>query len=409
MSRRVGLDELRAALLVAYLWALPISVAIGNVLGVLLLVAAWWRPRQAWTRLRQALPGAALWGVLALPIVVLLFALPAEPGQGETWDVVTKQRKLLLLGLAPIACRCAVTFAHARFAVWGAAGLLAATSWVFMALDIGLHDDGLHAPFDPEVPVTITHNYQNFFVGFAAVWLGWWLFANRARLSGRGLAAGGAALALMAGSVLFVVSGRGGQVAFLVMAAWAVFWSLRRARWPAVAVITLATAAALALSPQAQQRWSALADSWNGATTEIAMSGTLRLMYLRHTATIIGEAPVLGHGTGQYAVEFARVSGLSPDDPRFTYHPHADLLFYWSEAGLAGLAAVLALYLTLWLLAGRLDAEARIVLRALVAGFAVCGLTHAFLLDYVSGAYFYSVAGLLLATAAWRSAPPTDP
>jgi O-antigen ligase len=395
------LERLREGLLIIYLVVLPVSVAAGNVFGVLLLAAAWARPVQAWRRLRACLSPGLIAALLALPVVVVLFSLGVEPGQGQMWEMITKQRKLLLLTLAPIACQSVVTFARARLAVWTGASVLAVLTWAFM-----IAGQGLHGPFDPEVPVTITHTYQNFIVGFSAVWLAAWLLSNHRRLKRWQFVLGITALAVMVGSVLFIVTGRAGQAAFAVMAVVAVFTGMRQGRWAAAAVLVGLVAVALAASPQIRDRWLSIADSFDGATNERALPGTVRLHYLANTATLIREAPILGHGTGQFPIVYARVSEARQGSHFAATHPHADLLLYWAEAGLAGAAALLALYLGLLRAASRLPDEAALALRVLIAGFVVGGLAYTFQLDYVSGAYFYSVAGLLLAAPRAAAATP---
>ena len=386
------LERLRETLLILYLLVLPVSVAAGNVFGVLLLVAVWTRPVQAWRRLRARLSPGLMLALIALPVVVVLFAIGIEPGQGQMADMITKQRKLLLLTLAPVAVLGAASYARARLAVWIAATVLAVLTWGFM-----LAGQGLHGPFDPEVPVTITHTYQNFIVGFAAVWLAAWLIPNRKRLPRWQFVLGLFALAAMVGSVLFVVTGRAGQAAFAVMALVAIFAGMRRGRWLAAFVLVAGVALALAASPQIRDRWLSIADSFNGATDERALPGTVRLHYLANTVTLIREAPFFGHGTGQFPIAYARVSAATPGSHFAATHPHVDLLLYWAEAGVAGAAALLALYVGLLWAARRLPAPDALALRVLVAGFVVGGLAYTFQLDYVSGAYFYSVAGLLLA------------
>ncbi|MEZ5650335.1 MAG: O-antigen ligase family protein [Burkholderiaceae bacterium] len=386
------LDRSLEWLLFAYLLVLPISVAAGNSIGVLLMLAAWARPREAWRRLRERVPVFVLLAVLALPVVVAVYSIGADFEHDNAWDMLGKQRKVLLLSLAPIACQSAVAFVRVRFAVWAAGATMALATWLFF-----FTGRGLWGPFDPEVPVTVTHSYQNFMVGFAAVWLAYWLATDGSAASRWRRALAGIALIVMAGSILFVVTGRAGQLAFLVMAVLVLIGTLRRGRWLATAAVLTLAAGALMLSPQVRDRWTSIVDSWHGSTAEAALPATLRLSYLRNTVTIIEQAPWLGHGVGSFPNVYARVCTGRCDGLFRANHPHMDLLLYWAEEGLPGLLAMLSLYLAMWLAARGLAREPALMLRALTVGFAVGGLTHTFQLDYISGAFFYSIAGLLFA------------
>ncbi|MEZ5739438.1 MAG: hypothetical protein R3E68_08270 [Burkholderiaceae bacterium] len=43
------------------------------------------------------------------------------------------------------------------------------------------------------------------------------------------------------------------------------------------------------------------------------------------------------------------------------------------------------------------------MLSVLVCGFIICGFTHSFVLDWVSGSYLYLMGGLLLSTRRERA------
>jgi len=215
-----------------------------------------------------------------------------------------------------------------------------------------------------------------------------------------------AVLALVAlHNTLFIGIGRTG---YLVVTALVLYFAATRLGGPrGLAVALLAASAAVGGAYVASDRFAQRVDraatelrAWQpgtGTTTSIGQ----RLEFYRNTAAIVAAHPLIGVGTGGFAGAYARqVAGT---DMQPTANPHSDYLLIAVQIGLAGLAALLALYAALWIEAGRLSEPLeRHLLRGLVLTIALGGMFNSLLLDHTEGLLFAWMAGLTLAA---RSAP----
>jgi len=62
------------------------------------------------------------------------------------------------------------------------------------------------------------------------------------------------------------------------------------------------------------------------------------------SAKVIGEAPLLGHGTGSTAAVFARTAAADPTAPTGATNPHDQILATAIPLGLVGAALLLAMW-----------------------------------------------------------------
>jgi O-antigen ligase/Flp pilus assembly protein TadD len=132
------------------------------------------------------------------------------------------------------------------------------------------------------------------------------------------------------------------------------------------------------------------------ARVEDAMRGNARLQLWQDTRTMIGEAPLFGHGPGSFRWVYPRYWHHLREfiDPE---HPHNEPLELVAEHGIAGGALALAgLGLTAWLLLRRLRAVSRDKDAVLIAGSCGAGaaaLVHS-LFDF--NLHVFGVAAALL-------------
>jgi O-antigen ligase len=133
--------------------------------------------------------------------------------------------------------------------------------------------------------------------------------------------------------------------------------------------------------------------AWQPEETTQTSTG-LRLEFYRNTLAIIREHPLLGVGTGGFPKAYAdRVQAAEAD---LTRNPHNEYLHIAAQTGLAGLAALLWLFLLQWITAPRLtEPLERHLARALVLTIAVGCVFNSFLLDHTEGLMYAWLTALL--------------
>jgi len=153
-------------------------------------------------------------------------------------------------------------------------------------------------------------------------------------------------LAMLVADVVFVLWGRTGAFAIVLMsAATAVF--LVEGTWRAKALAGLAVMACggvlLLASPHVRSRVAAGVNEV--ATVDQAAEGTRlgqRVVLWRNTARMIADHPILGVGTGGFQTAYAPyVRGVAGWQGNETGDPHSQYLKFQAEQGIFGLAAFL--------------------------------------------------------------------
>lgn len=374
--------------------AIPISTAASNVLLGLLALA--------WLIAAPASLRAARDAIVRTPPVaaaVLLFALLCL---GCFHEAATAQEstaglsKYLDLALVPVL-------------VWGAAdarvrerALVCFGIAVVLSLYVSYSAAaGLPGLRNPEYPIgfkaSVTHNI--------VVALGAFVFLLAARETAEmrrriGLLA---LAALCAHNVLFIVIGRTGYVLLAVLLAYFVVVTLRGWRGPAVAIaacVVLLPAVYLA-SSNFRDRVAEVGAELSNWKPDAAHSTSVaqRIGYYRTGLQIAAEHPLTGVGTGGFARAYAeKVKGTASPA---TTNPHNDYVLMAAQAGIPGVALLVALYVALWVSARRLGSRLyRDLARGLVLTMAIGGLFNSMLLDHTEGMLFAWLAALVCAARA---------
>jgi O-antigen ligase len=112
----------------------------------------------------------------------------------------------------------------------------------------------------------------------------------------------------------------------------------------AAAGVALA-AAAWSTSPYLRSRIIHVIEELDSAHADLNdTSAGLRVGFWKMSAKIIGEAPLLGHGTGSTAAMFARTAGADATAPTGATNPHNQILATAVPLGLFGAALLLAMW-----------------------------------------------------------------
>ena len=245
------------------------------------------------------------------------------------------------------------------------------------------------------------HAEHNIFVGLGAFLLVIALL-ERPQLARGWRWAGWVAFWVACFDILYLVQGRTGQIVLIPLWLWIVF-SLIRRRQPLLAAISVAVVVA-SIFPGLGGHKSATQSGIEMAGQDIATyqegrattSVAYRLDFVKTTWAMIRERPLLGYGTGGFIPGYRDFVKAHDPEQAATDNPHSDYLFYWAEAGLPGLLAVVGLYAGALFLAWRTGGLRGVALAALAVSWAVAGLAYSMLLDQPTR---YAFLALLAALA----------
>ena len=386
-------DACARAIAVALGFSIPISVALDNILLVLIL-AAWlasgnFREKLGFIKTNPvALAALLLFGLLTLGLAYGI----RNPGDGvRYWG---KYSDLLFVPVFITVFRSELTRKDALKALGGAlilsliVSLIAHTGLLF--------ENPLVPPNSADTPVgfkySITHSVLMAFGAFIFVLLARHTASRATRTALIGLAL------IAACNVLFIVFSRTGYV---VLAALMLYFFITQFRWRGFVV---ATALGVILFGGAYYGSDMFQQRTNRAVSELhdwqpdapsASSIGMRMEFYRSSVHIIREHPFFGSGTGSFpAVYAATVAGKHMED---TVNPHNEYLLISIQIGLVGLACLIGLFSIQWRRAALLEPLYRDLARGLVLVFVIGCLFNSLLLDHTEGLLFAWATGLFFA------------
>ena len=192
--------------------------------------------------------------------------------------------------------------------------------------------------------------------------------------------------------VFFLVVGRTGQVALVVMTAY-FFWRHFGWRGFLAGLLLIATTltAAWQLSPAFSDRVVLTAAEYQHSKTEQlaekSNSVGQRIEWYRNTVRMVMERPLLGYGTGGFPKVYADfITDPGASKPA---HPHNQYLMTAAENGLIGLAAFIAVLIWLWRRTKRIsELLQRDMARGFLIAFSIGCVFNSLLLDHVEGLLF---------------------
>jgi O-antigen ligase len=398
------LDRVRLAALADYLAAavvisLPWSTSATSILVPLWAVAAAATLDGASVRRIAAMPAAAF--PMALVVLALVGTLWSEATWPDRLSGILPFLKLLVIPLLFIqfsrSDRREMVFA----AFFTSACVLLAVSWLLVLFP--------HIPWPTPMPGVPVKDYilqsGEFalcsFVLFDRAIAGW----GKKRLKSTLLAS----LALVfLGNVAFVALGRTSVVVIVVLF---VLLGLRHFERRALAAFVAAgvviAAFAWSASPYMRYRVTHLVAELDGSLADPNESSAgLRVGFWKMSVKAIGEAPLLGHGTGSIDAVFARIAAADPTAPAGATNPHNQILATAIMVGLLGVVLLLAMWaahVQMFLLPGP---TAWIGLSVVVQNF-VSSLFNSHLFDFSQGwLYVFGVGiagGVMLYKPAGRA------
>jgi|GEM_PF-3487622 hypothetical protein len=313
----------------AYQWLVAIA-------GLSLVLEAWlgWRTSWRWSAAGIAalvlwlalLPAACqapmpssawgLWGMLGIDLVLALYLMQVLPGRLHlAWGAF----------IAGLALEALIAFLQQAWVLPGMRAALAAGDAQLVRLE-NSHSDLAERLANGRVFGTFT--LANALAAYLLLSLPP-LLAALVRPGARWPSRALAALVAVAGLAAAGATASKGACAALVLAGAAVALGALRGRSRWLALGALALGAGLA---------SAHLRSSLFASTDV------RLGYWQGALTLIGEAPLLGHGLGGFAYQSARAMPIWAEPSRYV---HCELLEAWSDGGLCAALALLILFVLL--------------------------------------------------------------
>ena len=401
--QRLTLPPLRVcAVLLGF--AVPISVALDNLLLAVLLLGALFNLRAVWRIAMQHPVARAAWLLFA----VLLFAIfYGTTPLREAAGILGKYMDLAFIPLFMMMLSDEAIRRKAQYAFLAAMGLTLLLSFLvgFDLLPVQHWMNKLATSEDPVIFHSwITQNNMMAFAVFLA------LLNLRAAASRSVQVAWGLFALLGTVNVLFMVQGRTGYVILLVLLGWFAWSTLARHMrgrgrawgWRQGAAVALSSMGLAVLAYQTSPRLHDRIDlvvseyrAWQPDHGKENSTGQ-RLDFYYNTLQIIRQQPVFGVGTGGFPAAFMQQT--QGKDVMQTRNPHNEYLMITSQTGVIGLVLLLYLFYTQWHTAPLLEAPfEQDAARGLVLAYMVNSLFNSPLLDHADGLFFSFMTAVLFA------------
>ncbi len=205
-------------------------------------------------------------------------------------------------------------------------------------------------------------------------------------------------------NVLFFVLGRAGYLTLMVnllVVAVVAFVAARDTRLLAVvgAVIVMVIAAAASSDAVHERFRTAISEVESSQERGITTSIGQRMEYASKSIDLARARPVLGWGTGSYAMEYCRIA-KSPEWCKLgAYNPHNQFLFFAVQFGLLGLLALVAWLVTAAITIRRLPLSKQLLGFSLLATLVVHSFLDSPLFIVTEGTWYPLMLGIFAAGA----------
>ncbi|MBV8666775.1 MAG: O-antigen ligase family protein [Burkholderiaceae bacterium] len=346
-ARRLSLEAGRWSVLLC-LFSAPINKPATNVFIALALICALAGERLG-ARFQAAARQPVVIGAVVWLLAMTVSAAYAPEGR-ERWQALHIGIALLYPLIVAMLLETPQWRTRGMLAFGAAVTLILLISW---GQFFGVVPQREIAAIDPTYRYTVFHNYTQQGIVFLILGAMAAAFARTEQVQWRRLALWGIAAAVCI-NVIFLLQSR---TSYLIVAPLLLFWAWRLAggkhasgRQIVIGLAILAACAAAAMAtPRFQQRLEqARQDVTRYADKREATSLGIRMELWRRTLPIIADAPLLGHGLGQWAPQFMAETKDFPDYDGFRmHHPHQEALLILSEQGVVGLAVFITLLVLL--------------------------------------------------------------
>ena len=367
------------------LFSVPINKPLTSSFVVLAMITSLLgaAPLQRW---KQAFHDPVARGMLVWAGVLLLSALHAlalgDSGRGlmrsDIWNFIIPLMVASLLQTPQLRWRALYAFA-------AGIGVVLLVSWL---MAIGLVPQREIAELVVSMRNTVIKEYTQ--QGLAtlmlfSLMLAIWPTLRQRRWRIAALVVAG--LALVNVAVLL-----GSRTSYLTLVPLVLYWAWVVFSRPTAKLRVLLVAGVFALglgvslwnSPSMETRLNAVTDEVSSYVEDGSATSTgIRLWLWQHTGEMIAEAPLIGHGLGQWHPQYLQRMQQIPDSrPYLTSHPHQEMLLVLAEEGALGLAVMLVLLFLLLRLLLRLPAPEKHFFVSVLIIYLTAGLANGLVSDY---------------------------
>ncbi len=133
--------------------------------------------------------------------------------------------------------------------------------------------------------------------------------------------------------------------------------------------------------------------NFDNPETETSMGK--RLTFWKHSFTIIGESPWIGHGTGSFETEFKRIAAANQ---YVTKNPHSEFLSLSVQMGIPGLLLFIGFLVSQYRLSLKLDNDSKWLAQALLLTITITSIFNSPMLDHTEGHWFACLLALCFAS-----------
>ncbi len=391
---------------VALFFAFPLSLALGNVL-MLVLLLLWLVAGRHRERLLPLARNPVVVLALALYALMLLGSLYTVAPASDVALHLKKYAKLLVL-VALVGVLGDETVRRRCLGAFGAAMAFILVSTYLNIWFLLPWSESQHLGLGESHHVVGDYITQNVMMSFFVLML-----LTAARFEPRRLwrAALLTVAALAAISITHLSSGRTGYVLlFAVLLTFLVLATPWRWRIPAIVVCSVVALVGVATSNMAQDRLGTAVKEFTERDLDPLSSIGHRLYNVETSLALMAERPLTGWGTGAYHTKICDVVDKPEWCPIFHWHPHNQFLFFGVEHGLAGVV-LLVLWIASWVWVARKipDPRGRILLAGLAVMLSVNSLFNSPLWSARESHFFILMIALLAAAMPLSGAPAPSP
>ena len=378
--------------------SLPLSNSGTSIFGLLLLLL--WIVSGQILKIPKQIKANPI-TLIALVLFALLIArIPYSPAATiDAIGVVKKYRELLLIAaLIPFLI-------DQRSRRWTENGFwfgLVVLLGISLAMGLG-HLESLRFHNQPD-PSPISRIPHNTFMAFGTFWA-----AHKIMDLPKQRVFWAIALVLATFNIFFMVGGRTGQLLFLCLTLLFFYQRLSLKKMAAgILVLALLLAGAYLFSDTFSGRINEISSNIQTYQEGDSRTGVgYRLEFMKNSLRLWSQAPLIGHGTGSFPLEYALLANQLGVPA--TVNPHNEYLLIAVQTGIIGSGLFLGLLLMQLYYSRRLPAPWDKLAQGLAVTMGVGCLLNSFLLDSLEGHFFALLTALCFAPLGLTRSPDAPP
>jgi O-antigen ligase len=377
--------------IVALGFTLPISIAINNILLVIILVLWLFSGdfQTKWKRIKQNQAGIAILLFFVLHLIAITYS--SDPKTGLIKIISREQLLLFMLIILSVI--------QPKFVKKALSAFLYAM-FLSEILSYGMFFNLIHLPWhnyamEPFPTPFVSHLSYSPMAAFAVI-----LLINRLIYDH------GSTLrkiiylffTLTMSLNIFISGGRAGQIGFIVILFVYFVYQFRKEIKKMIIFLTMIATGILLvffLNKSFHDRMMLAYHNVANFKTNPATSVGLRLNFAMNSIELIKEKPIFGYGTGSFAKEYERINQIKSPHLRSTSQPHNFYLLTLVQFGVLGLLFLFYIFYTLFNIAARIEDNYKGKRYVFLLLFLTIMLSDSYLLGHYTTLFFAYMSGLL--------------